>query len=88
MITKVKLVNALARAGIVNIEVCGRGQNWEAECADRRAIVLFRRFCRQNKIAYHGYYTGYGALVARAGQGPQGYQYDCDFGDRASIHHY
>jgi hypothetical protein len=87
MVTKVKLRNMLA-VQLPEIEVRGKGENWEVECPDRRAAVLFRRFCRRNKIAYNGFYTGYGALIARQGPGPQGYEYTCDFGDKASIHHY
>lgn len=88
MVTKVKLRNMLGLAGLSEIEVRGRGENWEVECFERRAQVLFRRFCRTHKIAYHGFTTGYDSLIAKAGQGPQSYEYTCDFGDKASIHHY
>jgi hypothetical protein len=88
MVTKTKLRNMLALAGLPEIEVKGRDENWEVECFERRAQVLFRRFCRINKIAYRGFTTGYDSLIAKAGQGPQGYEYTCDFNDKASIHHY
>ena len=88
MVTKTKLRNMLALAGLPEIEVSGRGEKWEVECFERRAQVLFRRFCRRNKIAYHGYTTGCDSLIAKAGEGPQGYEHTCDFSDKASIHHY
>lgn len=88
-VTMVRVRNILNRAGLqdVSYEIRGRGQNWSIECADRRTSVLVRRVMRQEGIYNGGYLGGWGGWVYD-NVDRSGYAYTCDFGDRASIHHY
>lgn len=88
-ISKVKIQNVLKRANLQNVsfEIRGRGQDWQIECADRRTSLLVKRALRKAAIRTGGYLAGWGGWVWD-NIDRSSYAHTCDFGDRASIHHY
>jgi hypothetical protein len=88
-VTMVRVRNILARAALENVsyEVRGRGRSWQIECADRRTSVLVRRVLRRAGVYNGGYLAGWGGWVYD-NVDRSGYQYTCDYCDKASIHHY
>jgi hypothetical protein len=84
---KMQIVKLLA-AVEADFEIRGAGANWQIECADRKANALVRRALRVAHVEYHGFLAGHGGWIFKGGKGPQSYQYTCDYGDKASIHHY
>jgi len=85
--TKTQIKKLVAALGI-SAEVTGKGANWEIECADRKASVVVKRALRQAGVYAGGYKGGWGGWVYQASNGRTGYQYDCDYGDTASVYHY
>jgi hypothetical protein len=85
--TRMQVKKVLAKLQDVGFELRGAGRNWTIECVDRRANVLVKRALRQAGIRVGGYMAGWGGMVYDTVD-RSGYQYTCDFGDRASIHHY
>jgi hypothetical protein len=88
-VAKVRVRNVLAAAGLENVsyEVRGRGRDWCVECADRRTSVLVRRAMRKANVYNGGFLCGWGGWVYD-NVDRSGYQYTCDYCDKASIHHY
>lgn len=86
--TQIKKLLAAAALEAVSYEVTGKGADWEVECADRRTSVLVRRVLRRAGVYAGGFKAGWGGWVYKAKGQPSGYQYTCDYGDKASIHHY
>jgi hypothetical protein len=83
---KTQIKKLVAKLG-VDAVVSGRGANWEIECADRKASVVVKRALRLAKVYCGGYKAGWGGWVYDT-VNRSSYAYTCDFGDKASVHHY
>lgn len=88
-VTKVKVKSILAKAALENVsfEIRGRGLDWSVECADRRTSLLVKRALRKAGVHTGGFLAGWGGWIWD-NVDRSSYAETCDFGDRASIHHY
>lgn len=88
-VTKVQVKNMLAKASLqhVDYELRGKGRDWSVECLDRRTNVLVKRALRKAGMFNGGFLTGHGGWIYD-NVDRSSYAYTCDFGDKASIHHY